>query len=482
MALGRAAAPRPRLVAEVLDARAFGSVAMARLRARRSARRPRVSLALLALALLPACGAKTGVDLPPDVPDLGTDMAFVPDGDAALDGGRPDDADLDLGADLGPPCVPLPILPDGGLTSVEVALEPRAGSADLLLLMDVTGTMRDGLDDLRAEVLDAILPPVRAALPGVRVGLATFADFPVADYGYELDVPYRTVQGFTTDAGALARALRGLVAEGGGDEPEALTEALYQAVTGAGVRQTLLIPPREFVPPASCPAGTFGHPCFRRFVPSLVVAFTDEPTHEGPDGSHPYDRDILDAPVSTYEQMIEAVTARGVKVFPVWAIAERTPAWLLRLARDTGTVDEAGRPLAFSIGPGFRDLSRALVDAVERAREGLPVDVDVVLTDPVADDLDALALVAAVVPVRAEPMGGIDGIDEARRRFLGVRASTRVVFRIDLRTDLVRPGPRPREVWLDVTFRGDGAYPLGTERLRFEIPGFDGYACADAGR
>jgi hypothetical protein len=432
-------------------------------------------VAALALAVPAAgCGAKTGVGVSPPPVDSGVDMPV----DFGVDLGS-----VDAGGDLGSPCVPLPIVPDGGITSVEVAFAARTSDADVLFLVDVTGSMGGVIAGLQNELRARLVPALREAIPQVRIGVASFADFPVLPYGNEGDFPYRTLQPITSDIGAVERAIGRLFAMGGGDEPEAQAEALYQAVTGVGIRTRTGMPPRVYVAPASCPEGSFGHPCFRPGVLPLIFLFTDATSHNGPGWLDPYDPRLLDVVPATYDRAVEALNARNVKVVTFWSSDRDVPPSIERLGLDTETVDARGRPLVFPIGASGASLVRQVLEALGRVGDGLPIDIDVALSDPVDDDIDAVALVSAIVPLRAEPMSGIDGVDFARGRFLGVRGSTRVVFRLDFRTDRVMPMARPQRVLLDVTFRADGRTPLRTERLRLEIPGVDGYdECADGGR
>lgn len=82
-----------------------------------------------------------------------------------------------------------------------------------------------------------------------------------------------------------------------------------------------------------------------------------------------------------------------------------------------------------------------------------------------------------VIPLRAEPADGVDGIDVESATFLGARSGTRLFFRLVVRTDVVAPRATSREILLDVRFRADGAPVLGTQRLRFLVPGLDGAGC-----
>ncbi len=90
---------------------------------------------------------------------------------------------------------------------------PRAVAVDVEIAIDTTGSMGPSL---RAAQRDAerLVAAVRAESPAVRFAVVQFKDAG--------DSPeYELVQPLTADASAVATALRGLVASGGGDNPEA---------------------------------------------------------------------------------------------------------------------------------------------------------------------------------------------------------------------------------------------------------------------
>lgn len=435
--------------------------------------RPYVAAASL-LLLLSACGAKSGLTIdhtdPPVVPvDAGVDLGV--------------DLGADLGTDLGPPdlgppdggCIPLPPTYDAGITSVEVALSARTSGADVAFLVDVTGSMSGVIDQLQRQIRDSLVPALRDAIPDVRFSMSSFADFPVGDYGSEGDVPYLTITPMTSDVDVLERAVGTLAANGGSDGPEAQVEALYQLATGEGIASSTM----QYVVPATCPAGTFGHVCFRPGVLPLVFVFTDITSHNGPGGADPYDPGVIGARPALYTDAVAALTEHGMPVVTFWAGGDATIADAQRqLARDTGAIDAVGEPLVFGIGHSGVDLVARVLEAIGTVGEGLATDVDIVLSDPTPlDSIDSVALVSAIIPLRAEPATGIAGIDVANARFLGVRGSTRLVYRLDIRTDLIAPIATPQEVLLDVHFRADGMTELSVQRLRFVVPALDGRAC-----
>jgi uncharacterized protein YegL len=101
----------------------------------------------------------------------------------------------------------------------------RASSAqlDVLFLIDATGSMADEIDQLK-ENIQAISAQIDAlpARPAVRFGLVTYRD-----HGDE----YVTrLTDFTPNVEQFAEILAGVFADGGGDYPEDLNEALSRAV------------------------------------------------------------------------------------------------------------------------------------------------------------------------------------------------------------------------------------------------------------
>lgn len=96
---------------------------------------------------------------------------------------------------------------------------------DLLLTIDTTGSMADELGYLQAE-LKAIVARLKANHPGldIRIGLLAYRD--VGD-----DYVTRPVA-LTGDIAALQAALAAQSANGGGDYPEAVDQALAQSVAG----------------------------------------------------------------------------------------------------------------------------------------------------------------------------------------------------------------------------------------------------------
>jgi hypothetical protein len=408
------------------------------------------------LFLTSACGAKTGLGAgkPHDAgPDTGADAGPV---DAGVDGGPPIDV-----------CVELPYLEPP--RQVDVDFLGRILSADVLFLVDTTGSMTEEIEQIRVNLRDRIVPELAAAIGDVRFSVASLADFPVGMYGERDDVPFILQQASTTDIGAVQRALDRLPSSNGQDGPESQTEALYQAATGEGIG--------TFVPRARCPDGTVGYPCFRSEGSRIFLLFTDAEFHNGPAGTNRYLDDVEPSP-HQYGEAVAAMQRIGAKVLGLFSGG--TDRLALRdlelVARDTGAVDESGDPIVIDLGTDGRLLGSAVVDAVRTVVDEVPIDIDLVVEDVEGDELDATEFVREVVAVRADPEGGALNLGD---RFDDVRPGTRVFFSVLLRNETLPPSREPRSYLMRIVLRGDGVTRLDVTVVRVVIPGERMETCRD---
>jgi Mg-chelatase subunit ChlD len=115
----------------------------------------------------------------------------------------------------------------GAQEHIEVALDSAVPRDDLrldvLFLLDTTGSMSDELNRIQ-ETIDSIASRIDgfAPRPTLRLGLVAYRD--------EGDLYVTRNYDFTDDVALFREALRSFDAEGGGDTPEALDEALHEAV------------------------------------------------------------------------------------------------------------------------------------------------------------------------------------------------------------------------------------------------------------
>jgi hypothetical protein len=410
---------------------------------------PRRFLPLVLVALV-GCGARTDLYAPP-----------------------PPDAAVDAEVPRVIPCIEVPA--DGTPVRAELELLAEVGKSDIVFLIDVTLSMRQEIDQIRRLLRDRIAPGINEAIPGARLGVATFADFPVGNYGDpDVDYPFRLHLRASSELEQVQAAMDSIELGDGRDEPESQVEALYQLATGEGIG--------GFVSPSlGCPSGGRGYPCFRDDALPVVLLFTDAPFHEGPSGYAPYASGVLGVTPHVYAEAVGALDALGAKVIGFDSGPGSLSGNHLRaIARDTGTIDDRGRPLVFDIGTTGANLDNDVVEAVRTFASTLVQDVDAYARDADPDDgVRVEDWVQALIPVSADPMTGIESIDLVENVFRGVTVGTVVTFEVVVAAGVVEPGPEPIIVLADIVFRGDGRNTLDVVRVKLVIPALDGTGCDD---
>ncbi len=411
----------------------------------------------LALALM-ACGAKTGLRVPPPPdggPDAGHDAAVPVDAATLPDAFVPASTCVEV-----PPMVPP--------RELRVDYIARIADADVYFLVDVTGSMGGEISTIQLRIADTIAPGIAAAIPNVRLSLGRFADYPVDEFGSLGDEVFRLIQPSTSDLPTFVDATRLLSLESGGDPPEAYVPALYFSALGQGAT--------GFVPGSSCGASTVGYPCFSRSGARIMLLFTDAEAHNGPGRSNPYSPDIAPPP-PTYNEAVTALRSIGAKVIGIFS---GTPddgnglADVTALARDTGAVTADGTPLVFSIGGDGTGLDRSVIDAVQRLVTDVPIAVDIVIEDAPGDAVDVTRFVRGIVTNGATPPGGAIDLGD---HFDSVRPGTQVSFRILLANDFVAQTDVVQRFRMRVILRGDGVTQLEVREVDIVVPALGGMGC-----
>ncbi len=188
---------------------------------------------------------------------------------------------------------------------------PQLGGAqapipvDVLFLLDSTGSMSDEIDRLKTSI-DSVARRVAAlaGLPDVRFAMTLYRD--------EGDEFVTATHDFTSDVDAFRGELADVIADGGGDYPEALDEGLAESLTAPAWRD---------------PASTV----------QLVFLVADAPPQVNRQVQQGYEMSILDAAV------------RGLKIFPVASSEsdDQAEAVFRQLAQGTG-----GRFVFLTYGAG----------------------------------------------------------------------------------------------------------------------------------
>ena len=416
-------------------------------------------------SVLAGCGAKTGLKVRPadgGEPDAATDLGLDLPVDLPAD--LPDLPDLAMrpDADL---CVELP--PEEPPSSIDVSFTARVAQADVVFLVDVTGSMAGEIFQIQETLETVVAPGLASAVDDVQLAVAQFADFPFAPYGAPLvDEPYTTLVPSTSDVDLVTTTVRRLRTLSGGDLAESHVPALFQVATNA---------PFRGIARTDCPEGTVGATCLRRDSTPIVLLVTDAPMHNGPGGSAPYDPDdFFDAPPS-YAQTVEALNAIGAKVLgiysgPATGLARQE---LAQLARDTGAV-AGGEPLVLDIGAEGEGLDAAVIQLVGDLVDRVPLDVTVVAEDFPDDAFDAERFVIGVETRGATPASG--ALDRGDR-YDEVQPGTQVRFALLLANEELPRASEPQSFFLTVGLVGDGVTRLRETVVEVVVPSIDGRGC-----
>jgi Mg-chelatase subunit ChlD len=148
---------------------------------------------------------------------------------------------------------------------------------DVMFVLDTTGSMGDEIARIQLTLLD-VAARIQKLEPSatVRYGLTLYRD--------RGDAYVTQVKDFTTNVQAFLAELQAVEADGGGDTPESLNEALHVAINSA--RWT----------PATTPNAV-----------RMAILVADAPPHLDYEQDHDYAKEM------------KVAQARGIKVFPVAA-------------------------------------------------------------------------------------------------------------------------------------------------------------------
>ena len=241
--------------------------------------------------------------------------------------------------------------------TVAVTVDTPARTApvalDVLFLLDATGSMGDEIDRLKTTI-DTVAAQIDgfATRPDVRFGMTLYRDVG--------DTFVTSTYDFTGDVGDFRSALGAVVADGGGDYPEALDEGLAEALAAPTWRD---------------PATTV----------QLVFLVADAP---------PQVARQVDVP---YVESIATAVARGIKVFPVASSEsdDQAEAVFRQMAAATGA------RFVFLAGGANGAATGANTDIAATDYEELPLDALVVRL--VGEELAALGGTTFTPPPTSEP-------------------------------------------------------------------------------
>lgn len=430
-------------------------------------RRCSISTAVLiscVAGVLVGCGAKSGLEAPDVSMDAEVDAAALSDV---------------VSEDAAPLCIE-PAQDDATVDPLRVnlSIEARLAAADVLFVIDRTGSMAEEIENVRASLRSVIVPGLIRTIPDLNLGLVTYADFPVDPFGSNDDRAFSLERPMGREFTALQGALGAVMARGGGDSPEALTEALYQVATGEGLRADGRARQFWIDPAGGCRVPGIGYACVRPRATPIIVAVTDAPTHNGQGNRSPYEPfpvASVDRP-HTYAQAVAALnTTLGAKVIGINSGAgiENGRADLEAFARDTRSLGADGRPLVFDINPDGTGLSEQVVSSVARLANEVRLDVSARAVD--GDGSGGASFVLGVVALSATPMTNVQRIEN--NVFVGVIPGTQLRFDLVIdRARIVRRAMAQRYL-IRVEFLEGGRPTLGSRDVLLYVPGLNDPAC-----
>ena len=134
-----------------------------------------------------------------------------------------------------PPSVNLTLEPgDSATVAKQLLLDPAPAKADIVLAIDTTGSMGSAIAQAQAEA-NAIVSAVQGPIPGARFAVVDFEDYPGMPSGSAADVPYTLLSPFTSSSVAVSAAIGTMVADGGGDGPEAYNRTFFEAANDSAL-------------------------------------------------------------------------------------------------------------------------------------------------------------------------------------------------------------------------------------------------------
>jgi hypothetical protein len=471
--------------------------------------------------------ADTDGDGTPDFQDLDSDGDGLPDADELAECGAAAacsvqvDCDGDGVVDIveqaagSSPCDKNDVSADAGLYFVVPYQAPEQSKkfdfstgikeADIQFLIDTTNSMQSAIDDIKASLDTKIIPtilngdataaPPIPAVPGAWIGIGAINDVPWDPWGVPGDEVYRhkfTIGASTTYGNVSAPVAIGasfkapdnvkqildtLSAAGGGDAPEATTQALWLASSqdayqvGAGGLWVASA--------AQCDsAQMLGRACFRPGKLPIFVIVTDAAFHNGPTALFDYKAPPTGnvTGTRTYAEVITKLQQIGAKVVGVsvnTGLPGQARADLIDLAKKTGSEyfdpafggsvkplvtskdiapnkdtgelsKEVVRLIGMLVGQGLNNVTTKTTSYdcpgnVDCTGDGSPDPEYHNLIDPLTQKpFDAASLITRVVPVPVatdpKPYSSIDATT-----FYGVRGDATVEFEVFARNEVLQP-------------------------------------------
>lgn len=361
--------------------------------------------------------------------------------------------------------------------------------ADVFFLIDRSASMEDEIVNLTNSLATTIVPAVDAVIPDVAFGVA------------DLDI-CPSIRSCSSGGTAVGLRCTQLI-----DEDPTLTQRGLETIRDTpvcnGTHEPYLAAAwlvatddengpgddwnADRVTATTCPLDGPGNgwPCFRPGAVPILVEFGDEEfLGEG--------LEVCTRP--TYDELIAALNTahiRFVGISSMGSVGDRDAMWTgyRDVARDTGSVDTAGNPLAFEIANNGTGIGDQVVDAIEILAGQVVMDISARAVDVVesaTDTVDTTRFVERIEPntaggvedpahpgmvcVGGLPVSDADG-DSYNDVFTDVLPGTIVCFDIVPRqNDSVPPATEPQLFRGQVEVLGESVTVLDTRDVYFLVP------------
>ncbi len=365
--------------------------------------------------------------------------------------------------------------------------------ADILFLVDLSGSMGEEITNLKTGITDVIIDGVAAQINDAAFGLATFDDFrginnnatypSFDDHIHQIKQPVTTAQ---ADIEAAVAALGYL--SNGGQEPQ--IESLYQSATGEGFDGKFDYlynnPPNHYpdtfyphIASAACSGeeGSIGGACFRELAMPIFIMMSDEAFTSWIFNTDYFvwDADPQYDQPHTRDQAIAAMNAVNAKFIGInsfvsagWNVSPEVD--FKAVGTGTGSVDALGNPFYYDVGGDGSAFSTQIVDAILELTHNVKLDV-ATQNESVANpqSIDTTQFITSVVPHLPLPGNGYDTKDLVS--FYGVKPGTLITFAVTFRNDIFEPQDMEATLftaWIHVI--GEGTL-LDSRQVFIIVPG-----------
>ncbi len=365
--------------------------------------------------------------------------------------------------------------------------------ADILFLVDLSGSMGEEITNLKTGITDVIIDGVAAQINDAAFGLATFDDFrginnnatypSFDDHIHQIKQPLTTAQ---SDIEAAVAALGHL--SNGGQEPQ--IESLYQSATGVGFDGKFDYlhnnPPNHYpdtfyphIASAACSGeeGSIGGACFREQAMPIFIMMSDEAFTSWLFNTDYFvwDADPQYDQPHTRDEAIAAMNAVNAKFIGInsfvsagWNVSPEAD--FKAVGAGTGSVDALGEPFYYDVGGDASQFSTQIVDAILELTHNVKLDV-ATQNESVANpqSIDTTQFITSVVPHLPLPGNGYDTKDLVS--FYGVKPGTLITFAVTFRNDIFEPQDMEATLftaWIHVI--GEGTL-LDSRQVFIIVPG-----------